>query len=158
MKEFKSNYQANDRRYIAVLVILLLALIALLVTLYALSNKTDEPALSATTTQSEKSNSIAIPGYEALHLEADVQKQKIALSNPSQNSCYFQITLSLEDGTILWESQMIAPGETSQEIVLTQSLKKGTYTGAKLIYRCFQMNADFTPINGAETILTLMVK
>lgn len=103
-------------------------------------------------------DSIAIPGYEMLTLKADSTKQTICLPNPPQNCCYFKITLSLEDGTVLWQSDYISPGETSAAIILSKPLPKGTYTEAKLTYQCFQMNEDFTPLNGAETKLTLVVK
>lgn len=113
---------------------------------------------SNNTTVQKKPDSIAIPGYEILTLKADSTKQTICLPNPPQNCCYFQIILSLADGTILWQSDFISPGETSAAITLSKPLSKGTYTGAKLTYQCFQMNEDFTPLNGAETKLTLVVK
>ena len=103
-------------------------------------------------------NSISIPGYEGITLKADSLKQTVALKNPEQNSCYFVITLFLEDGTILWKSDYIKPGETSSPIVLTQSLEKGNYTNAVLQYSCFKMDSEKTQLNGAETKLTLRVK
>lgn len=124
-----------------------------------------KPQNSATGTQNSNNatvqknpDSIAIPGYEMLTLKADSTKQTICLPNPPQNCCYFKITLSLEDGTVLWQSDFVPPGETSAAITLSKPLSKGTYTGAKLTYQCFQMNEDFTPLNGAETKLTLAVK
>ena len=52
-------------------------------------------------------DSIAIPGYEMLQLTADTKKQTLSFPNPSQNMCYFQLSLYLEDGTLLWESEDI---------------------------------------------------
>ena len=103
-------------------------------------------------------NSISVPGYEGITLKADSLEQTVALSNPPQNTCYFLITLCLEDGTRLWQSDYIKPGETSSPIVLTQSLEKGTYPNAVLQYSCFKMDDEKTPLNGAETKLTLRVK
>ena len=111
-----------------------------------------------TETIEKNENSIAIPGYEGITLKADSLEQTVALENPKQNSCYFVITLLLEDGTILWQSDYIKPGETSSPIVLTQSLEKGTYPNAVLQYSCFKMDSEKTPLNGAETKLTLRVK
>ena len=113
---------------------------------------------SSNATVQKNPDSIAIPGYEILTLKADSTKQTICLPNPPQNCCYFKITLSLADGTVLWQSDFISPGEASAAITLSKPLSKGTYTGAKLTYQCFQMNEDFTPLNGAETKLTLVVK
>ncbi len=102
-------------------------------------------------------DSIAIPGYEVLEFDADKKIQTLRLSNPPQNVCYFQISLCLEDNTLLWKSELIEPGETSDPILLTQVLERGTYTNAVLKYDCFKMDGK-TPLNGAETKLTLWVK
>ena len=102
-------------------------------------------------------DSIAIPGYEVLELSADKKTQALRLSNPLQNVCYFRISLYLEDNTLLWSSELIEPGATSEPIQLIKSLEKGTYTNAILKYDCFKMDG-ITPLNGAETKLTLWVK
>lgn len=109
-------------------------------------------------TVQKNTDSISIPGYESLTLEAGRKQQTISLNNPAQNCCYFQISLTLKDGTILWQSDLISPGEQSTPMLLSKELSKGTYTEAKLIYHCFQMNDDLTSLNGAETKLTLIVK
>lgn len=143
-------------------VIALLSIVILLFLILKGCNNTpngnQENDTVSTTTAQKNPNSIAIPGYEMLTLKADSTKQTICLPNPPQNCCYFKITLSLEDGTVLWQSDFVPPGETSAAITLSKPLSKGTYTGAKLTYQCFQMNEDFTPLNGAETKLTLVVK
>lgn len=102
-------------------------------------------------------DAIAIPGYEILELQADQKQQSLSLPNPPQNVCYFQISLYLEDGTLLWKSDLIEPGAVSKPILLHQELAKGTYTNAILKYNCFKMDGT-TPLNGAETKLTLWVK
>ena len=102
-------------------------------------------------------DSIAIPGYELLELQANSTTQNLCLSNPEENVCYFQISLHLEDGTLLWQSDLIAPGEASKAITLTKPLDKGTYSNAILKYNCFELDG-ITPLNGAETKLTLWVK
>ena len=103
-------------------------------------------------------DSIAIPGYEMLELKAGTKKQALRLPNPPQNCCYFKIALLLEDGTLLWESNLIKPGSTSKPIVLSKALAKGTYPNAILRYSCYRMDDVCSPLNGAETKLTLWVK
>ena len=123
----------------------------------------DIPSLQNDGISSEESqvqknpDSIAIPGYEVLEFEANKEMQTLCLSNPPQNDCYFQISLYLEDNTLLWKSQLIEPGKTSDPILLTKTLERGTYTNAILNYDCFKMDGQ-TPLNGAETKLTLLVK
>lgn len=116
----------------------------------------DNGTLSEETVIQKNPDSIAIPGYEILEFDADSMTQTLCLSNPTQNVCYFQISLYLEE-MLLWKSELIEPGKTSEPILLTQVLEKGTYTNAVLKYECFQMDGK-TPLNGAETKITLWVK
>jgi len=103
-------------------------------------------------------NSIAVPGYEMIELKADSKEQTLCFPNPPQNVCYFQITLCLEDGTQLWVSELIEPGTNSKPMVLAKALPKGTYPNAVLRYSCYRMDEDLSPLNGAETKVTLWVK
>ena len=108
-------------------------------------------------TNVEKPKSIAIPGYEGLELTADTKKQTLCLPNPAQNACYFQISIYLEDGTLLWKSELIEPGKTSKPVKLSEPLVEGTYRNAILHYDCFTMDGSMTPLNGAEMKFTLRV-
>lgn len=109
-------------------------------------------------TVQKNEGSISIPGFEMLELKADSRQQTIALSNPPQNNCYFEISLYLEDGTLLWKSQLIEPGQVTKPLVLAKELSKGYYPKSVLRYACFAMDTDRTPLNGAETKVTLWVK
>ena len=101
---------------------------------------------------------IAVPGYEMLELKANTAEQSLRLPNPPQNCCFFQISLYLEDGTLLWQSELVEPGAKSKPIVLTKTLEKGLYPNAVLRYSCYRMDETLAPLNGAETKLTLNVK
>ena len=103
-------------------------------------------------------DSIAIPGYEALELKADTREQTLCMPNPPQNCCYFQLSLYLPDGTLLWQSELIEPGSNSKPMVLLHPLSKGEYAKAILKYSCYSMDETLTPLNDAETKLTLKVK
>lgn len=144
---------------IIILLILILAAIGLGVWFFLLNDDAptefSEPAASAETEKTE--DTIAIPGYEGLTLKADSKKQELSLKNPENNTCYFVITLSLEDGTELWKSEMIKAGDVSKPIKLNRELSAGNYL-AKLKYECYRMDKEKTPLNGAEMKLTLRVK
>lgn len=151
------------KRYLVILLIILVV-IAVLISVWAIFIKQD---MSQTNTDiqnqdsdliEKNENTISIPGYEGLTLRADSLEQTVSLNNPIQNTCCFVITLYLEDGTRLWQSDYIKPGETSSPIVLNQPLEKGNYPNAVLQYSCFKMDSEKTPLNGAETKLTLRVK
>lgn len=117
-------------------------------------NKADSTAASV----EKNPDSIAIPGYEMLEMKAGSKEQSLCMPNPPQNCCYFQICLYLEDGTLLWQSELIEPGTNSEPMVLSKTLEKGMYPNAILRYSCYRMDEDLTPLNGAETKLTLWVK
>lgn len=113
---------------------------------------------STAATIEKNPDSIAIPGYEMLELKAGSKEQSLCMPNPPQNCCYFQICLYLEDGTLLWQSELIEPETNSKPMVLSKTLEKGMYPNAILRYSCYRMDEDLTPLNGAETKLTLWVK
>lgn len=154
----------SPKRFLWILVISVVALIVLLL-LLALKgcggmqvSKQDDTADNITATVEKNPDSIAIPGYEMLELKANSKEQSLCMPNPPQNCCYFQIAIYLEDGTLLWQSELIEPGKTSKPIVLSKTLEKGMYPNAVLRYSCYRMDEELTPLNGAETKLTLGVK
>ena len=106
----------------------------------------------------KRTDSIAIPGYEGISLKAGSKEQEIGFPNPAQNTCYFQISLMLEDGTILWRSELVAPGEVSDPITLEESLEAGVYPNALLKFDCYTMDGAMRALNGAATKMTLHVK
>lgn len=137
----------------------LLMVMALAVLLFSCGGPKEPelPDVKETIAPEKENPSIAIPGYEYLSLAAGTKTQSIALNNPETNTCYFLISLRLEDGTELWQSEYLAPGEVSEVMELNQKLEPGTYN-AVLHYDCFRMNQELSPLNGAETKLTLRVK
>jgi hypothetical protein len=157
--------EEKHRKIWSVFTIVLIVLIMLIITLVIIC-RTDAPAaqkieevITGDSTAVEKNDgTISIPGYEGITLQADTLEQNISFKNPEQNNCYFVITLCLEDGTQLWQSDLIEPGDVSSPVTLTQTLSKGTYANAVLRYDCFEMNKERTQFNGAETKLTLHVK
>lgn len=106
----------------------------------------------------KRTDSIAIPGYEGISLKANSKEQEIGFPNPAQNTCYFQISLMLEDGTMLWRSELVAPGEVSDPITLEEPLEAGVYPNALLKFDCYTMDGAMHALNGAATKMTLHVK
>ena len=165
VKMGKGRYEKpSPKRFPWILVIMAVALIVLLLLLVLKGcggtqasnqgNTTD----NTTATVEKNPDSIAIPGYEMLELKAGSKEQSLCMPNPPQNCCYFQITLSLEDGTLLWQSELIAPGTNAKPMVLSEALEKGMYPNAVLRYSCYSQDENLSPLNGAETKLTLWVK
>ena len=149
----------HERKLVLVLSCFLVILLAIAVWMHSKDNPgISNPENTTAPTVEKNPDSIAIPGYEMLELKAGSKEQTLCLSNPPQNMCYFEIALYLEDGTLLWKSELIEPGKTSKPMALTKALDKGTYPNAVLRYSCYRMDEDLSPLNGAETKLTLRVK
>ncbi len=154
----KGNFLKHERLLVLVLSCCLAVLLLVAVLLHINEGLSISTPDNTTSRVENKSESIAIPGYEMLELKVNSKTQALCLPNPEQNMCYFQISLYLEDGTLLWQSELIEPGKASKPIVLTKTLDKGTYPNAVLRYSCYRMDEDLTPLNGAETKVTLWVK
>lgn len=110
---------------------------------------TSEPQPSA-------SDTISIPGYDTIKLKANTEQQSVALFNPSENQCYFMISILLPDGQEIYRSSMIAPGHMLSSIQLNRALSVGIHKNATLQYSCYSL-ADLQPMNGASVKFTLEV-
>lgn len=111
---------------------------------------------TAQQTEPSEPDSISIPGFDFLSLQAGTQEQSMPLYNPENNACYFRISLLL-DGEALWRSDLLAPGQTAPQQTLSRALAAGEYS-AVLKYECFADEAETAPLNGSEISLTLRVQ
>lgn len=158
------NQAPNTTRCLVILVMLLLvALIILDVLLFLyLRPKPGQVQQENDVTEAKvvekNKGSISIPGYESIHLEANTKQQNVGLLNPERNTCYFRISLFLEDGTLLWQSDLVEPGKASEPILLERPLEAGFYPNAVIQYDCYSMDGKMTALNGADTKLTLWVQ
>lgn len=108
------------------------------------------------TSAASSSQSIAIPGFEKMVMKAGQTRQTVKLYNPETNACYFIITLSLSDGTPLYRSGMIKPGQVVDVIEISRSLQAGTYENAILQYDCYSSDG-LQQLNGAQSVFNLEV-
>lgn len=97
-----------------------------------------------------------IPGYSSAEMKAGDTSLKLSIGNPKDNQVGFFASLVLEDGTVLYESPLLEPGQGLTEVPLSQTLEKGTYN-AKVVYRCVVLDEENTPLNSAESGFTLIV-
>ncbi len=68
----------------------------------------------------------------------------------------FVFSLYLSDGTLIYKSDYVKPGETLNEITLNQPLQKGLYKNCELVIDCFLDNEAKTQLNGS--IQTIEIK
>lgn len=146
-------------------IIILFLLIALIALLFAYCHKsTDKPPATTEQTQKPlefeeyenyKNQSISIPGTSGIYLKANQTKQTVDFYNPEENQCYFIISLYLSDGTLIYKSDYIEPGEKITDIELLQTLKKGVYKNCILDYSCFTLNDNKSRLNGSTVKLEI---
>ena len=111
--------------------------------------QTDEPEEST-------SGGIQIPGYSKAEMEEGDTQLHLSIGNPKENNCGFYVTVRLEDGTVLYKSELLKPGYGLTEIQLEQTLNKGTYD-AEVFYECVTLDEDASPLNSAISKFQLIV-
>ncbi|MCQ2549266.1 MAG: hypothetical protein MJ134_04415 [Lachnospiraceae bacterium] len=157
-KRARRNSTSPVTVILAVLLVIALGVIAWLLIGGGNTKPPDNPQPEQTEPVEKLTDSIDIPGFGELHFKAGQTEQNMTVPNPPQNFCWFKVSLVLEDGTVLWTSDFIAPGEQSDKVVLNEPLEKGEYKNAMLKYQCFADEAGQQALNGAETKLTIIVK
>ena len=163
----------NKQKKILIIVLILLLIAAIGVIIWLALRNGKNPAADNTpqnaTSQSassengglvvpERPEKLDVVAFEALELKADTLEQSVRFDNPLENNCRLVITLSLEDGTLLWESEELIPGEAVRNITLNQPLAAGKYENAVLSYKHWTYDEEKLPLNGAETLVTLNVQ
>ena len=127
----------------------------------ALAEAADQPAATAEPTPVPEptptplTNSIALPQMAWINLDADKTEQAKTFTNPPENFAQFRVTIFM-DGEVLWQSEFLKPGETSEPMVLAHTLSPGEYD-ANLIYECVTNDGTNTPLNGANSPIQLKV-
>lgn len=100
---------------------------------------------------------IQLPGYEKISLKSGTLTQEVNFPNAESNSVYFRLSLLLTDsGELIYQSNLVDPGNTLYQIDLEKTLSLGEYP-CTISYETFTMDGNFTPQNGAvmDTILVV---
>ena len=83
-------------------------------------------------------------------------QQRVEFKNPVDNPCEFVVSLYLGDGTHLFTTNPIKPGEIVNSVNLLHDLKPGTYKDAILVYDCYSYNGE--PLTRCEFIIEITNK
>lgn len=101
----------------------------------------------------EFADNIAIPCWDSLTMKANELEQAVNFYNPAANKgINFKLTLSLDDGTKLYQSDLIPCGKAIYNITLDSALEPGTYN-AILDYEC--TTTDGGQLNGSSMSFTI---
>jgi len=98
-----------------------------------------------------------IPGYSSAVMNAGDKTLKINIGNPKDNKVGMFASLKLSDGTVLYESPLLKPGQGVEEIPLNKTLEKGTYD-AFVEYQCVLLDENNTPLNAAQSGFKLIAE
>lgn len=98
--------------------------------------------------EAKQEDEILIPGYDSMVMKANTKEQKVNMGNPADNTCYFVIVIRLADGTQLYQSDYLKPGEGLEEITLERELEVGEYQ-AVIEYNCYSLEDKSTLNNGS---------
>ena len=156
------NKKPRDPRNTIMIMLILVAVAAIAVAVWALSTRSPAPQSTPrltpmpTPTEEPLTNTIALPQFAWLNLKADTTEHTLTFDNPQRNFAHFRVSLTL-DGKTLWESELLAPGETSEPVVLSRPLPAGEYE-VILGYACFADPEATSPLNGAASPMKLLVE
>ena len=165
VKGTDNNYYGIIRPSI-LLVIILLAMLLCLFTMFHPIEPTvnDEPWNPVIeqfvdieeTTEEAESKQITICGFTEWNVKAgETEKLPISLKNPDGNPCYFTFIITLEDGTVLYRSDHVSPGNEIKTITINEPLEKGTYTAfVSILTNELETGAK---MNSADTKITINV-
>ena len=104
----------------------------------------------------EQKKGTRIPGYSSAEMKEGDTSLKLRVGNPKENTVGFIATVRLDDGTELYTSPLLKPGQGLEEIPLNKTLSKGKYD-AVVYYQCVLLDGKNTPLNAAESAFTLIV-
>lgn len=80
------------------------------------------------------SQSIQINGFTDWSLPAGkTENLPIVLENPEGNPCYFTFSIDLSNGTVLYESGQVPPGNRISAVTINQPLSEGKYDATVVI-------------------------
>ena len=108
------------------------------------------------TTEKTERKQITICGFTEWNIKAgETEKLPILLKNPEGNPCYFTFIITLEDGTVLYQSDHVPPGNEIKRITINEPLEKGTYTAfVSILTNELETGAK---MNSADTKITINV-
>ncbi len=171
-----NNNNEKSRKKTIIIILLLIILAGCIVTLVVLVRSLTEekppvenakgvvgtivdnwdPNVSRPDERSDQKKGTMIPGYSSATMNEGDTSLKLSVGNPKENTVGFFATVKLADGTVLYTSPLLKPGQGLEEIPLNKSLSKGTYN-AIVFYQCVLLDEEHTPLNAAESAFTLIV-
>jgi len=150
--------ERKRKTVIYILLLIIIVIILLLLLFKCSSNRGTEPPPSDSTSTTEnktldfipagEEGRITILGYAGIYFKAGTTQQTVDFNNPATNDCYFKISLYLSNDYLLYQSDLIKPGEHLTDIKINQELQKGLYKNCLLVYQCYSLDSKMQ-LNGS---------
>lgn len=158
MNTLNKEETQKKRRYVIILLLLIiLALIGALIWMnYSHQQRIDKNQVGIVQGGENAVEYTQIPGFKTLTMTTDTTEQEVYFQNPGENKVNLQLTLALADGTQLYKSDLIQPGNAVKSIKISKKLESGSYDDAILHYDCY--TADGQKCNSANLTFDLIVK
>lgn len=148
------------RRNAIIIVIMLLLLFAVTIPIVLLCNhggnsyRPDLPDIKLNGDDGYSPNQtqqgIKLKGATGLVFEAGSLEQTVDIPNVSENEYAFVLSLYLADGTQIFKSDYIYPGDVLNAIKLNQTLRSGIYKNALMVYSCYTVDASHIAVSQCE--------
>ncbi len=106
---------------------------------------------------SVQATGVQVPGYKLAKMNAGDTTLHLNIGNPKANEVAFYVTVELEDGTVLYTSPLLEPGQGISDLPLSASPEKGTYN-AYAVYQVVSLDEAHTPMNTVKSAFTLYVE
>lgn len=106
---------------------------------------------------SPNDSGVQIEATSGFVMDAGVTTQSVKFNNSKSNNCAFIVILYLADGTEIYKSDYLYPGESIDEIELKQTLKVGLYKNALMVYQLYSTESH-KPINRCEFPIEIQTK
>lgn len=103
------------------------------------------------------SGTVSIPAVSGLRFIYENQIQYVQFENPDTNPCCLQISIYLSDGTLVYTSSPLRPGDVLQEILPLVRLMPGIYRHSILVFDCMSLDEPYTPLMRCEFEIEIYV-
>ena len=155
-----NNKMKNIIKYLITFLLVVAVIVSVLYFVDYKAPTTSADATATMTTQSlkfipskqSKDDKISIPAVGSITLKEGRNNQTVNLFNPKSNHCYFNISLELSDGTVLYRTGLLKPNDSITDISIYRRLQRGIYKDCVIRYDCYSLDNKYILNNAVVNI------
>ena len=92
---------------------------------------------------SPQDNNIKLKAMTGLVFKHDSHMQDVDIENDAENKYLIDVTLAIDDGTILYKSDLLKPGGVIKSIFVEDYLQIGIYKDTHLVYNVYNLDGTY---------------